>query len=61
MVSLVRMVSLVKMVSLVRIISSIRISYVRMVKLHLGLNVSSSTHDCRCMVGGSGAMVAIQV
>ena len=25
-------------------------------KVHLGLNVSSSTHDCGCVVNGSGTM-----
>ena len=28
-------------------------------KVHLGLNVSSSAHNCGCMVNGDGAMAAI--
>ena len=28
-------------------------------KVHLGLNVSSSAHDCRCTVNGGGAMAEI--
>ena len=28
-------------------------------KVHLGPNVSSSAHDCGCVVNGSGAMAAI--
>ena len=28
-------------------------------KVHLGPNVSSSAHECRCVVNGSGAMAAI--
>ena len=27
--------------------------------VHLGLNVSSFTHNCRCVVDDGGAMVAI--
>ena len=45
-VSSVRMVSLARMVCLVR-------------KVKLGPNVSSSAHDRRCVVNGSGAMAAI--
>ena len=55
MVSSVRMVNLVKMVSLARMLSG------QKGKVHLGPNVSSSTHDCRCVVNGSGAMAAIGV
>ena len=29
------------------------------VVVHLGLNVSSSAHDCGCVVDGGGAMAAI--
>ena len=29
--------------------------------VHLGLNVSSSTHNCGCVVGGGNAMAAISV
>ena len=29
--------------------------------VHLGLNVSSATHNCGCVVGGSNAMAAIKV
>ena len=28
-------------------------------KVHLGLNVSSSTHNCGCMVDGDNAMPSI--
>ena len=28
-------------------------------KVHLGLNVSSSTHNCGCVVNGSNAMAAM--
>ena len=28
-------------------------------KVHLGPNISSSAHDCGCVVNGSGAMAAI--
>ena len=28
-------------------------------KVHLGLNVSSSTHNCGCMVDGGNAVAAI--
>ena len=28
-------------------------------KVHLGLNVSSSAHDCGCTVNGGGAMAEI--
>ena len=49
MVSLVRMVSLAKMVCL----------HGQKGKVHLGPNVSSSSHNRGCMVNGSGAMAAI--
>ena len=28
-------------------------------EVHLGTNVSSSAHDCGCVVNGGGAMAAI--
>ena len=34
-------------------------AWVRDQVLHLGLNVSSSAHNCGCVVDGSGAMAAI--
>ena len=55
MVSSIRMVSLVGMVSLY---SQNGMSGQKD-KVHLGPNVSSSTHDRGCVVNGSGAMAAI--
>ena len=43
------------MISLVRMVSLVRMH----VKVHLGVNVSSSAHDCGCVVNGSGTMAAI--
>ena len=42
-------------------VSLARMLYGQKGKVHLGPNVSSSTHDCRCAVNGSGAMAAIGV
>ena len=73
-VSLVRMVSLFRMVSLVRMVSYVGHSCTNVTKgklygsqdsdhaiVHLGLNVSSSAHNCGCVVDGGNAMTAIWV
>ena len=64
MVTSVRMVSLVRMVSSVTHITVTKgrlyDSWVRdHVIEHLGLNVSSSVHNCGCMFDGGNAMAAI--
>ena len=66
------MVSSVRMVSLVRMVSELGHSCTNVTKgklygsqhsdhaiVHLGLNVSSSVHNCGCVVDGGNAMAAI--
>ena len=60
-VSSIGMVSLVRMVSLARMVGLAGMSGMsgQKGKVHLGPNVSSSTHYHGCVVNGSGAMAAI--
>ena len=70
MVSSVRMVRSVRMVSLVRMVNYHSCTNMTKGKLyglrdsdhailHSGLNVSSSAHNCGCVVNGGNAMAAI--
>ena len=58
MVSSVRMVSLVRMVSKGKLYGSRDSDHAI---VHLGLNVSSSAHNCGCVVDGGNAMAEIRV
>ena len=55
------MVSPVRMVSLVRMVYKFSQNGMsgQKDKVHLGPNVSSSAHDCGCMVNGGGATAAV--
>ena len=55
------MVSSVRMVSLVRMVSYVGHSRTKVIMaiVRLGLNVSSSAHNCGCVVDGGNTMAAI--